>query len=267
MPDLQSPSVYPSIRQAKILERIRLQQFCNITELAEAFSVSEETVRRDVRQLVEARLVRKVHGGVASMHDVMESPFQKRMAEHSEEKEQIAKCCAELIPDGASLMMDSGTTTSYVARALTKRTNLTVITNSMDIAGRLLNPQGNRVYIPGGEVRSDDGAIFGRSAVEYVRQFNVHWAVISVGAIDNQLNLSDYHPWESEFSRAVIEEAQEVIVVADRSKFGRVGLAKVCSLEAVDYLVTTSPLPPEITRRLKNLDVKLMTAPIGIGTD
>ena len=92
--------MYPSsIRQSKMLERLRLQQFCNITELAEVFSVSDETVRRDVRQLAEMHLVRKVHGGVATLHETMESPFQKRMAEQREEKQQIAEICSELIPD------------------------------------------------------------------------------------------------------------------------------------------------------------------------
>ena len=86
-------------------------------------------------------------------------------------------------------MLDSGITTSYVARSLTKLKNLTVITNSTDIASVLLPPSANHVYIAGGEVRQDDGAIFGQSAVEYVRNFNVNWAIISVGGIDNQLSL------------------------------------------------------------------------------
>ena len=86
-------------------------------------------------------------------------------------------------------MLDSGTTTSYVARYLTKLKNLTVIINSTDIASVLLPPSGNHVYITGGEVRQDDGAIFGQSALEYVRNFNVNWAIISVGGIDNQLSL------------------------------------------------------------------------------
>ena len=258
--------MYPSsIRQSKMLERLRLQQFCNITELAEVFSVSDETVRRDVRQLAEMHLVRKVHGGVATLHETMEAPFQKRMAEQREEKQQIAEICSELIPDGTTLMLDSGTTTSYVARSLAKHKDLTVITNSTDIAGILLPPSGNHVYMPGGEVRQDDGAIFGQSAVEYIRQFNVDWAIISVGGIDNQLNLTDYYPLESELSRAVIEQAQEVIVVADRSKFGRVGLAKICKMEVIDILITNPPIPSEISRELHSMDVRLITQSSQVG--
>ena len=93
-------------------------------------------------------LVRKVHGGVATLHETMESPFQKRMAEQREEKQQIAELCAKLIHGGSTLMLDSGTTTSYVARSLTKLKNLTVITNSTDIAAVMLPPSGNHVYIP-----------------------------------------------------------------------------------------------------------------------
>ena len=122
--------MYPSIRQSKMLERLRLQQFCNITELAEVFSIYDETVRRDVRQLDEMYLVRKVHRGVATLHETMESPFQKRKAELREEKQQIAEICSLLIPDGTTLMLDSGTTTNYVARSLAKHKDLTVITNS-----------------------------------------------------------------------------------------------------------------------------------------
>ena len=251
--------MYPSIRQAKMLERIRHQQFCNIYELAKSFSVSEETIRRDVKQLSEMHLVRKVHGGVASIHDKVESPFQKRMAEQGEEKQQIADLCANLISDGSTLMLDSGTTTSYVARSLSKLKNLTVITNSTDIASVLLPPSGNHVYIPGGEVRQDDGAIFGQSAEEYVQHFNVNWAIISVGGIDNQLNLTDYYPLESEFSRAVIEQAQEVVVVADRSKFGRVGLAKICKMDEIDILITNPPIPKGVASKLHSMNVKLIT--------
>ena len=156
-------------------------------------------------------------------------------------------------------MLDSGTTTSYVARSLTKLKNLTVITNSTDIAAVMLPPSGNHVYIPGGEVRQDDGAIFGQSAVEYVRQFNIDWAIISVGGIDNQLNLTDYYSLESEFSRAIIEQAQEVIVVTDRSKFGRVGLAKICKMEAIEILITNPPIPAEIFRKLDPMNVRLIT--------
>ncbi|MDE0787558.1 MAG: DeoR family transcriptional regulator [SAR324 cluster bacterium] len=107
--------------------------FCNITELAEVFSVSDETVCRDVRQLAEMHLVRKVHRGVATLHETMESPFQKRIAEQHEEKHQIAEICSELFPDGTTLMLDCGTTTSYVARSLAKHKDLTLITNSTDI--------------------------------------------------------------------------------------------------------------------------------------
>lgn len=204
-------------------------------------------------------LVRKVHGGVATLHETMESPFQKRMAEQREEKQQIAELCAKLIHAGSTLMLDSGTTTSYVARSLTKLKNLTVITNSTDIAAVMLPPSGNHVYIPGGEVRQDDGAIFGQSAVEYVRQFNIDWAIISVGGIENQLNLTDYYSLESEFSRAIIEQAQEVIVVTDRSKFGRVGLAKIYKMEAIDILITNPPIPAEIFRKLDPMNVRLIT--------
>ena len=108
-------------------------------------------------------------------------------------------------------------------------------------------------------MRQDDGAIFGQSAVEYVRQFNIDWAIISVGGIDNQLNLTDYYPLESEFSRAIIEQAHEVIVVTDRSKFGRVGLAKICKMEAIDILITNPPIPAEIFRKLDPMNVRLIT--------
>ena len=156
-------------------------------------------------------------------------------------------------------MLDSGTTTSYVARYLTKLKNLTVIINSTDIANVLLPPSGNHFYIAGGEVRQDDGAIFGQSAVEQVRNFNVNWAIISVGGIDNQLNLTDYYPLESEFSRALIEQAQEVVVVADRSKFGRVGLAKICKMDEIDILITNPHIPKGIARKIHSMNVKLIT--------
>jgi len=102
--------------------------------LAEDFLVSDETVCRVVRQLAEIKLVRKVHRGVTTLHETMKSLFQKSMAEHHEEKHQIAEICSELFPDGTTLMLDCRTTKSYVARSLARHKDLTLITNSTDIA-------------------------------------------------------------------------------------------------------------------------------------
>ena len=102
--------------------------------MAGVFSFSDETVCRDVRKLAEMPLVRKVHRGVATLHETMESPFQKRIAEQHEEKHQIAEICSELFPDGTTLMLDCGNTISYVARSLAKHKDLRLITNSTDIA-------------------------------------------------------------------------------------------------------------------------------------
>jgi DeoR family glycerol-3-phosphate regulon repressor len=203
-------------------------------------------------------LVRKVHGGVVRPEPQMEPGFHDRLMQHAEAKRAIAQTAATLVRDGDSLMLDTGSTTTYVARALRQHRNLLVVTNSVDIARALASRNGNRVYLAGGELRADDGAILGPPATAFVEQFRVRLAFLSIAAIDLEDGLMDYHLAEAEFSRVVMRRAETRVIVADRSKFGRRALVTVGPPSAVDTLITDAPPPPPFPEWLQKANVAIL---------
>ena len=160
-----------SKRQTQILSLVREQGTCSVADLAQALDVSFETVRRDIKPLVDSREVSRRHGSIALPHELGEAPFERRLREHFAAKRAIARRAARLIEDGDSLMLDTGTTTSIFARELLKKRDLTVVTNSSDIARTLATVNGNRVYMAGGELNGSNGAAFGPSAIAFAASF------------------------------------------------------------------------------------------------
>ena len=147
-------------------------------------------------------------------------------------------------------MLDTGTTTSFLARELTGRRRLTVVTNSSDIARTLATLNGNKVYMAGGELRTDSGAAFGVSAIEFVSRFAVDHAVISAGAVNAAMGVMDYVLEEAEFARVVLERGSRAVVVTDHTKFGKQGLVQVCGFAGFSELATDRPPPPDIAEAL-----------------
>lgn len=246
-------------RAAEILRQVRLHGSCRITDLAEALHVSDETIRRNIRPLVNRGMVLKVHGGIMLPDRMGEPPFQSRMQENREAKQRIAALTARRIKDGESIILDGGATTTYVALALTDHTGLQVVTNSTDIARTLVGRGDNSVHLAGGELRPDDAATFGIRACEFVQRFHVRHAILSMGAV-NGWGFMDVHPCEAEFAQAAMNQAERVTVVADHTKFGRDGFVRVCGLEDVDMLITDAEPPASIARPLSEADVEVLIA-------
>ncbi len=252
--------MHQSARQAAILRNLDLHGSCIVAGLAEQFAVSGETIRRDIKVLANKGLVERVHGG-AVLPDLFREPdFQKRLNRNAEAKKAIARAAAAQVRDGDSLMLDTGSTTAYVARALTQRRDLMVVTNCAEIARTLATNGRNKVYLAGGEFRADDTASFGAAAIRFVERFRVRHAVLSIGAIAADDGFMDFHLSEAEFSRAVIAQADRVMVVADRSKFTAQAPVKVCGFAEIGALITDRPPPPAVARRLGEAGVAVTIA-------
>jgi len=249
-----------SKRHRDILRLLERDGTVAIADLARRLNVSLETVRRDVKPLVGDGSVIKIHGAVCLPSVVGEAPFEKRMRENSEAKKDIAGAVARSIRDGDSIMMDTGTTTSFLARELLGHRRLTVVTNSSDIARTLATVNGNKVYMAGGELRSDNGAAFGATAIEFVSRFSVTHAVISTGAV-NIDGVWDYDLEEAEFARMVVSRGKRGVVTA-HSKFGRQGLVKVCDFPRVTGLARDFVAPEDIGRALEAAGVGLMLSSV-----
>jgi DeoR family glycerol-3-phosphate regulon repressor len=247
-------------RRRAILEAISLGGEARVVDLANRLRVSDETIRRDLKGLEAERLIRKIHGAFLPPEPLGEPRFDRRMALEEEAKKAIARLAAAQVRDGDAILLDTGSTTAYVARALHGHRNLLVVTNSVDIARTLATRNGNRVYMAGGELRADDGAALGVSATAFVQQFRVRLYFLSVGAIDLEDGLMDFHLEEAEFSRVAMRRAERTIVVADHTKFGRRALVSVCPLSAVQTLITDKPLRAPFQDRLRRAEATVLVA-------
>ena len=230
-----------------------------IAEVAEALGISAETARRDIRALVDAGSAVRSHGAVGLAGQTGEAPFDRRMRENAAAKRAIARAVATGIADGASVMLDTGTTTSFIARELLRHRRLTVVTNSSDIARILATVNGNRVYMAGGELRRDSGAALGASALDFIGRFSVEHAVISAGAVDAG-GVMDFDLQEAEFARAVLACGARRIVATDATKFGRRGFIRVTDFAQVDMLITDRAPPADLAAALLAAGTEVMAA-------
>lgn len=247
-------------RHQAILKTVSLNGSARVGDLVEQLGVSGETIRRDLRELVEAGTLARFHGGVQLL-DLLEEPvFQKRLAHNADAKRAIARTAATLVKDGDSLIIDTGTTTAYVARALRDHRNLLVVTSSVDIARCLAMRNGNRVFFAGSELRNEDGASVDSTALHTFERFWVAKAFLSVGAVDSQLGPMEYNLPEAELSRVLVQQARTRILVADHSKFGHRAPIQDVGFADVDVLIADRPPPPEFDPVLREHDVEVRVA-------
>jgi DeoR family transcriptional regulator, glycerol-3-phosphate regulon repressor len=228
-------------RQALLLARIRELGSVAVSVLAQQLMVSEETIRRDARVLEQRGDVVKLHGALAAPHQAGEAPFERRMRENVAAKRAISRCAVQLVEDGDSLMIETGTTTSIFAQELRVKRGLTIVTNSSDIARTLAVVNGNKVYMAGGELRAESGAAFGPSAVEFIGRFKVRHAFITATAIDPVHGIMDSAFDEAELAQKALSIADNRVVLSDSTKFGKAALVKVCSYDMIDRLITDGP--------------------------
>lgn len=233
-----------SKRQSDILELVRAQGTCRISDLAQTLDVAGETIRRDVKALVDVREIVKRHGSIAMPYEIGEAPFERRMRENAEAKSAIGRRAAQFVEDGDSLMLDAGTTTSFFARELLRKRNLTIVTNSSDVARALATVNGNRVYMAGGELNGDLGAAFGASTIAFAASFRVKHAFVTASAVDARYGPMDYRLDEAEFARTVLSCGESRVLLCDHTKFGKTALISVCPFAGLDRLVTDVPPPP-----------------------
>lgn len=244
-----------SSRQTNILSLLESQGSCSIQTLSTHFNVSCETIRRDVKQLGAQGFVQKVHGSVRLPINQIESPYRQRVNEYAEQKQSIAKEVSALIPDNAVIAIESGTTTFWVARALQHKTNLTVITNGLEVARELSGRNGNHVYLAGGEVFESTMSSLGAATLEFIGQFAFDIAIISASALNAEHGLCDAQLAEAEIGRVMARKARHVIAIVDSSKFDQQAHVNVCGIEEVDVLVTDAQPSKSIEKLLGKLDI------------
>ncbi|KTF67679.1 DeoR/GlpR family DNA-binding transcription regulator [Sphingomonas sp. HT-1] len=225
-------------RHARILELARHTGSVTVEALAAELEVTPQTIRRDLNLLARRAMLSRVHGGaiVTSGVDNLDREARRQVAASA--KAAIGAAAAALVPDGASLFINIGTTTEAIARALVNHRHLLVVTNNLNVADILGGVPTIEVIVAGGRVRASDRAVVGALAMDFLRGFKVDFALIGASAIDAGGTLLDFDVDEVRVSQTIIEQARTVILAADQSKFGRPAPVRIAEIAAVDYLVT-----------------------------
>lgn len=246
-------------RRNRVLEMVRLRGFAALPDLAGELKVSESTVRRDLDYLEEAGVARRTHGGVFYTGPSPKSPhFDLRHSVEWDRKREIATLVARQIEDGDTVLLDGGSTTYELARALVGRP-LQVVTNSLPVAMLFSGSDTVDLVLVGGYVHSRTGVSLGPYANEMLADLNVRRAVLSVAGI-NERGYYNSNLLLVETERAMMKAADEVIVVADSTKFGRTCLAHLCDLGEVDTVVTDREIASAWQHEIAEAGVSLLIA-------
>lgn len=244
-------------RQLKLLGIVRSMTSVTVEQLAAELDVTLQTVRRDVQKLAAEGMLLRFHGGVRAAESTVDNLAHKqRESLHADEKTRIARALAAAVPDDCSLILNIGTTTEAIARALMKHTGLRVITNNLNVASILSANTASEVIVVGGIVRSRDGGIVGEAAADFIRQFKVDIAIIGISGIESDGSLRDFDFREVKVSQTIISHAREVWLAADHSKFQRQAMVEVAKLSQIDRLFTDRSPPPPFAALLAEAEVR-----------
>jgi DeoR family glycerol-3-phosphate regulon repressor len=246
-----------SPRQHQILNLARQAGTVQVDDLAGRFDVTPQTIRKDLNELCDSRLLARTHGGAMLSSGVENVAYESRRQLAALEKQVIGQRAATLIPNNCSLFINIGTTTEEVARALVHHEGLLVITNNIHVATILMPCPKIDVIIAGGVVRRSDGGIVGEQAVDLIGQFKVDHAVIGVSAIDDDGAMLDFDYREVRVAQAILNNARNIILVADAMKFTRSAPVRIGHLSQIDVFVTDRPPPEPIVELCQHSGVEL----------
>ena len=249
-----------SDRLDHIIKELSSQGSVGVGDLVDAIGVSAATIRRDLALLEQQRLLARTHGGAVAHGVLYELPLRYRSANRQEEKSRIARAAAARVAEGAAIGMTGGTTTTEVARALTDRRRLTVVTNSLSIASELAVRPNLKLVVTGGVARPESYELVGPLAEGVLATLNLDLVLVGVDGISVEQGFTTHHEDEAHTNLALIERARRVIVVADSSKLGQVAFARICRLDEVDELISDTDASPSQVEAIRaaGLDVTLV---------
>lgn len=258
-----SPSAVRSHRMVRLLQLVAERGDVQLRDLAEELNASAATIRRDVGALAEQGLLIRTHGGASALRSGGELPVNLRGGRNTLAKRAIARVAVDQIPVGRhAVAMTGGTTTTEVLRALDRRRDLTIVTNSVGLAIEAASHGQNRVLIAGGILRATSLELVGSLAESTFRQINVGTAIVGCDGVSLHGGLTTHDDVEASTNHAMIERAQTVICVADGSKIGVATLARLAELSDVDMLITDSTADAEELARIRGAGVQVVVVEV-----
>lgn len=250
--------IFAEERQEKILQMLASNVSLKVCDLSNLFNVSETTIRRDLQTMEDKGLLSRTHGGAVRTSQVnYEASFLQKKDEMHDEKTAIGRAAAKIINDGDTIILDSGTTTLEIAKNITA-VNLTVITNSIDIAEELSHKKDIDIIVTGGSLRTNTRAMVGHITENALKQFRVDKVFIGTNGISPEAGITTPNFIEAQTKRAMINSGSKIIVAADSSKFNVICISLVCEIKDVSCIITTSDAPGNIIAELENAGIQVL---------
>lgn len=248
-------------RRDEIVRLINQTGKAKVEELTTRFGVSGVTIRNDLNYLESKGLIHRVYGGALVREFVAhDHPLAEKAKIHVKEKRAIGAKAAEMVLDGDSIILDSGTTTIEIAKCIKERKNLTVMTNALNIAIELAGRPNIAVILTGGHLRENSFSLVGPQAEAVLREFYFDRLFLGVDGFDIEVGLSTPNQLEAQLNSVMMEVAKEVIIVADSSKFNRKSLCKIGRIEQINRIITDKHVGEQYLTRLNELEIQVLIA-------
>ncbi|GFZ34609.1 DeoR family transcriptional regulator [Clostridium zeae] len=248
-------------RQQKILDMLNSESSIKVMDIAILLNVSESTIRRDLQELEEKKLLMRTHGGAVGINNrtSFEPSFTDKKDERIDQKHSIAEVASEMIENGDTIILDSGTTTLEIAKRINGR-DITVITNSIDIAAELSEKEGIEIIVTGGSLRLNTRAMVGHLTESVIKNFRVDKAFIGANGVSIEDGITTPNFIEAQTKKSMINYASKVIIVADSSKFNNVSFSVICPVKAVSMIITSNDIDEEVIKQYAEIGVDIITA-------
>ena len=249
-------------RQNRILDVLRRDKAVNVATLSQELSVSQMTIRRDLLKLEQAGLLTRTFGGAVVSHDflTLQLSFDEKETVNAQEKTRIGQEAARLIQDGETVGISAGTTTHQLVTHIPEDRHLTVVTNAINIAMRLANRPNIKLLVPGGVLLERSFALTGPFAEAMFTQIRLNKLFLGATGVNFEHGVTTLDLLEASLYQAMMKVAEEVIVVADHSKFGRVTLAPIAGIGEVSKIVTDDRTAPNYIQQLEDGGVEVILA-------
>lgn len=234
-------------RREAILEIIKEQKQVKIIELSTIFNVSRETIRNDLYEIEQTEgLIKKVYGGAVLDETTKESAYDKRKETNSEAKKQIAQTAANLVEDGDTIYLDYGTTVLNLAELLVDKKDLTVVTNTLPIINVLAEYENINLFVPGGVIRRNEFSFAGASAMRAIDDIYVDIGFFGCSGINDKSGITNIFEGEVDFSRKILQQSTNAIVLTDHTKFGITSYKQLAKFTEIDMIITDEIKDPDL---------------------
>jgi DeoR family transcriptional regulator of aga operon len=253
-------------RLTAILEALRESGAVSVESLSAKLAVSVVTVRRDLDQLERDGLLQRTHGGAVSIEPLFYEPFkndrsfQAQLEKLADEKRRIGRAAAALVEQGETIALTAGTTTTEVIRGLPPNRNITVVTNTVNIAMELSKRKDLEVFVTGGHLRGDWFSLVGPTAIQSLQQIMIHTLFIGADGIDGAWGTSCFSSDESDLNSAMVKLSRRRIAVVDHSKFGIIAGWRICQTADLDMLITDTGATDEMVEPFRHAGIEVVRA-------